>query len=127
MKSCVSVFVISILMPLSSFAASSWQCDGGTLEGLNVGEVHGELSGDVSWDCFPGDGICNQQSAVRQEAGDEGETVFVGPYFKLTIETSKALNSEGEYNAHIVAKDMTDASDEGRGFTLDQDISCQKK
>ena len=126
MKFSVSIFVVSILMPLSSFAASSWQCDGGSLEGLGVSDSHGELSGVVAWDCFPGDGICNQKSVVHQETEEQGNTVFEGPYFKLTIETSKAPSSDGEYHAHIAATDMTDASDEGRGFTLDQSVECQK-
>jgi len=126
MKLNTLALIALCLAPLTSFAATSWQCDGITIEGLSVTEAHGKLTGFLSWDCFPGDGICNQDAAVQVSTNSDGNTEFKGPHFYLLIETSKNANSAGEYPAHISATDMTDASDEGRGFTMSESAACKK-
>lgn len=124
--------MILVLMALGlsstvSYAASAtlWDCEGGSVEGLSIYQTHGKTFGSVSWDCFPGDGICNQKTSVT-ESSENGDTVYEGKGFKLVVESARATDP-GYVKAYIKATDLTDANDEGRGLTLDQSIECTKK
>ena len=119
------VFALSSVSALAS-TAPLWDCgDGISVEGLSVYVSQGELKGSLSWDCFPGDGICNQRANLKRIVLNNGDQIFEGPYFELIIHTSVAPGAEG-YKAHMIAKDMTDASDMGRGFTFNQFVTCQE-
>jgi hypothetical protein len=125
MKFISILFATLCLAPAASWASETWQCDGGNVEGLSVSETQGNLTGFVAWDCFPGGGVCTQNSPVLTSE-KEGNTVFQGTGFKLVIETSKAANADGEYSSTISATDMSGSSDTGRGMTIGEKVACKK-
>lgn len=127
MKNIVLSIAVLALSSGTSFAASKalWTCDGNTVEGAGVSETNGGLEGDLSWDCFPGDGICNARAAVSETRNGSGDLVFQGPDYSLVIRTSVAPEN-GAYQAHLVAKDTVDAADAGRGFTFSQYVTCKE-
>jgi hypothetical protein len=125
MKNISLLLTLLCFAPVASFAADSWQCDGGNIEGLGVSESQGNLTGFVAWDCFPGGGVCTQNSPVTTTE-ENGNTVFQGNGYKLVVETSKAPSADGEYHATISATDMSGASDTGKGMTIGETVACKK-
>jgi hypothetical protein len=121
----ISAFASLLMVVLSStaFAATSWQCSGDNIEGMEVSESNGHLEGTITWDCFPGGGICKQDATVEATTTSYGNTLFQGPYFKLIIETTKDEGANG-YVGHITATDMTDARDMGQGLNIKEAVTC---
>jgi hypothetical protein len=117
----------SVSVSASALAATPplWDCSGGSLEGLQIYKTPKGLAGSVTWDCFPGDGICAQETAVERVVLNNGDQIFEGKSYKLIVHTSVAPTSDG-YKAHIIAKDEVDSADAGRGMSLDQFVDCQE-
>lgn len=120
----LSLFALTLS---SAAVASTFTCEGANIEAAGVSRARmGTLTGEVSWDCFPGGGICNAEAKLLTESKTgAGDTVFSGKSFKLVVYTSKASES-GEYKAHISATDLVDGSDEGRGMTINESVSCKE-
>jgi hypothetical protein len=125
MKNISILLTLLCFAPAASFAADAWQCDGGNIEGLGVSETQGTLTGFVAWDCFPGGGVCTQNSPVTTSE-EAGNTVYEGNGYKLVIQTSKAPSADGEYRATISATDMSGSSDTGKGYTIGEKVDCKK-
>lgn len=126
MKKILSVVALFVLASTSSFAANRvlWSCDGTNIEGAGIAEVNGALAGNLTWDCWPGGGICNAKSLLSAERNNTGDLVYKGQYFQLVIHTSSApLN--GAYKAHLMAKDEVDSANAGRGLTFNQYVTCR--
>jgi hypothetical protein len=125
MKTLVVLLIASGLYSVPSLASSAAvKCDGTGIENLGVYKDQGKLVGNVSWDCWPGGGICNEEAAVRPVKLGNGDIIFSGKYFKLIVHTSVAPVS-GQYRAHVIATDMVDSGNLGRGLTINQYVMCQ--
>ncbi len=128
MKSFALLATVLFALSSNAFAAHQalWTCDGAQIEGAGVDRVAGKLSGSLSWDCWPGGGICDAKAEVTESKDASGDTVFRGHAFKLVIETSSAP-VDGAYNAHLSATDTTDPADSGRGFKFDDSVTCRSR
>lgn len=125
----ISGLLITLALPLAARAqADAWDCGDGELEGLGVSpaqDAEGYYDADLSWDCFPGDGICNTK--VRTKLTDEtGKLTFEAYDFKLVIHTELKPRSDGSFLAHVTAT-AQGPRDEGGGLTLSQNVSCARK
>jgi hypothetical protein len=121
----LAIVVMGFLSSTAFAATTVWQCSGANLEGLAISDMNGVQAGAVEWDCFHGGGICQQRSFVQSSRSQNGSMVYQGPYFRLTLFAS-TVSRNGAYRAHISATDMTDPNNSGRGFSLDEYVSCTR-
>jgi hypothetical protein len=123
-------FAVSMLaFALSSIPSlanepGQWQCDGNMVEGAGVSTARGQIEGNVSWDCWPGGGICSENEVVTSEKDENGDLVYRGAHFYLIVRTSEAQAEDG-YKGHLNAKDMKDPADMGKGFVFDDNVTCK--
>jgi hypothetical protein len=122
--------IVTMLMIFSSASALAqdkniWTCDGSNVEGAGVSKSGDHLVGSVSWDCWPGGGICDAQATVTESYDKNGDLVYRGSQFWLIIHVSKAPTKNG-YRAHLIATDKSDAPDMGRGLTFDEFFTCSQ-
>ncbi len=128
MKKPTLTFIMLMFAASVSFASTPgkavWECSAYDVEGATITEINGQLLGDLSWDCFPGGGICNAKANVTVARDRSNDLVFRGPYFWLIIHTSVAPVN-GAYQAHLIAKDKVDSSDMGRDMLFNSFLMCK--
>jgi hypothetical protein len=132
MKTMTLALLVLTLFPHPLFAApvateNSWTCTGANLEGLSIGkDKNGRLAGGMSWDCWPGGGICSQGDYVQLIADRDGNLVYRGSHFNLVIFNTDTVGENGNYPGKISATDERDPKSRGQGFTISEAVSCAR-
>jgi len=117
--------LVLILSLCSATAFADWTCDNGRdVEGAGISTDAKGLTGSVQWDCWPGGGICNAEAVVTESKNAQGDLVYKGDHFWLIIHIS-AGKTDGGYKGHLIATDVADDADMGKGLKFDSFVTCK--
>jgi hypothetical protein len=121
----VIILLASAVPALADASAAAWTCEGANIEIASVGRARmGTMSGNVSWDCWPGGGLCQAKATLLSMSKTErGDIDFKNNSFELVVYTSIA-SKNGVYNGYLSATDLDDPVDAGHGMTIDEPVTC---